>query len=260
MNSYDVSLRKSVELITLFSERESISADEAFDIFSQSEVYTYIKSITAATDLTPSAEFLQSIRNLAKEHAAAESSQIFARNAFLTKLNGKQELVLRLLQRFTEGHADACIQITGHIASRDFLQARSVLHDIIGVSGNLCCQKLYEASVQLRLDCIAETGDSLPAFQVTWSQTMDVIRTYLLLHQPQEKTTAVKEPFSKKWNHFYALCKDCDISAADYFEEHRAAFREAFDGTTFQKLESSVRQYDFFYIAENIQYEEHQFA
>ncbi len=259
MNNYDMSPRKSVKLITLFSERESISTDEAFDIFSQSEVYAYIKSITGATDLTPSAEFLQSIRNLAKEHAAAENSQIFARNAFLTKLNGKQELVLRLLQRFIESHADACSQITGHIANRDFLQARSVLHDILGVSGNLCCQKLYEASVQLRLDCIAETGDSLPAFQASWNQTMDVIRTYLLLHQPQEQVTTAKEPFLEKWNHFYALCKDCDISAADYFDEHRAAFREAFDDDTFRKLEDSIRQYDLFYIAENIHYEEHQF-
>lgn len=243
--------KRNVQLIRLFSLKAGVSDDEAYDFFTTPAVLGCIMDSAAFMEDTMLAERMSELYKT-QIHLPADEHLLFDRKAFLSKLSGKQETVLRLLHHFLELHSSACSQITSFVEAKEYLQARSILHDIIGISGNLCCDRLYAAASALRLDCIAETGASLRAFQDTWQQTVDILQTYLLLHSEEKHPDAGREPFSKKWAHFSSLCSNCDIAAADYFDEHRDAFRAAFDNETFHRIEDAVKRYDLFYIAENI--------
>lgn len=200
------------------------------------------------------AKYLQ-ISKSEPEQLLTKSSTIFDCDACLQTLNGREDTLLKLIQRFLASHEHDCEYIENHIQHGYWINARNMLHDIIGISGNLCCQKLYHISCILRQEFKEERSDTFPTFQMIWKETMEALQTYSALHRQINDSVFSEEPFSEVWIRFLSLCEACDISAADYFDANRSTFKTAFEKAEFLQLERAVRRYDFPWITENITYQ-----
>lgn len=196
--------------------------------------------------------------NIAKyepEKLLTESNIIFSYDDCLKTLNGNQELLQSLVKRFLDNHSMDCDYVRTHIESGCWGNARSILHDIIGISGNLHCQRLYNSACQLRLELHEERADSFPDFCKAWNETIDTLKAYTSLQASRTRNSETM-PFADIWKEFFKLCEEYDIYAAEYFDKNYSAFKENFEGSVFLRIEEAIKRYDFTWIAENVTYEE----
>lgn len=179
-----------------------------------------------------------------------DGGKIFSYNECLENLNGNKGVFIKLLNRFIKNHAMDSEFIKTHIKSGNYVNARKILHDIIGLSGNLCCNKLYDASVRLNDELKKNVCESLEEFQLAWNEAVDEIKEYLSQNEENKNSDSADKSFLSVWEKFISLCNDCDIAAVDYFDENREIFRGAFDKSDFKTLEEGIRRYDFLSISE----------
>ena len=185
-----------------------------------------------------------------------ESNTVFSYDGCLEKLNGNSEILQSLIQRFLENHSSDCDYIRAHIEGGYFGNARNILHDVIGISGNLCCQRLYNSACQLRLELHEERADSFPEFCKVWNETLETIKTYADFYTTNNISDSDILPFDEIWEQFYKRCEEYDISAAEYFKKYSSVFRQHFESTVFMNIKDAVKRYDFMWIAENVSYKE----
>lgn len=190
------------------------------------------------------------------EKLLTNSCKIFDYDSCLETLNGKEDILSGLINSFLAGHENDYEYINNHIQHGYWTNAGNMLHDIKGISGNLCCQKLYRVSCILYEELKEEKADTFPAFKAVWKETINALRTYSRMHRQSDSSEKNQIPFSGIWEKFLSLCEAYDISASDYFDKNRSAFKTAFGKTEFIQLERAVRQYDFPWITENIKYQD----
>lgn len=179
-----------------------------------------------------------------------DGGKIFSFNECLENLNGNKEVFIKLLNRFVKNHSMDSEFIKAHIESGNYVNARKILHDIIGLSGNLCCNKLYDASVKLNDELKKNVCASLDEFQIAWNEALGEINEYLSQNEEDKKFVSSDKSFLSVWEKFISLCNDCDIAAADYFDENRELFKMEFNKAEYKRLEEYIRRYDFLSISE----------
>lgn len=179
---------------------------------------------------------------------------LFDRDALLRKLGGREATVLRIMRQFAAGNAHAGEEIGAHMRRGEFLEARSILHDIIGISGNLCMDRLYEAACTLRLSCHEERTDGLETFETIWADTLREVDGYLSLHPQQEAGASEQKPFAPLWQRFVSLCREYDMQSAELFEANRGEFRRALGEADFVRAQEALDRFDLGWIAENLTY------
>ncbi|MGN1423631.1 MAG: response regulator [Oscillospiraceae bacterium] len=199
------------------------------------------------------AEFLN-ITGDDPEFIPTKSNAVFDNEQCLVNLSGNENALVKIVERFLETHERDCEYLEQHIVHGYRANAARILHDIMGVSGNLCCRELYNISCVLNSEISARRADSFPEFRRVWAETMEALKTYYETHTQTDRSAHGETPFAEVWRKFLSLCEEYDISAADYFDENRSAFRTAFEKTKFQQLEQAVRRYDFPWIKDNITY------
>lgn len=234
---------EAAKLIKDCSERSGIATEHAFDA-----VCRQPSAFALMDDPDVQAGDIGRIFSMTDE----SSRLVFDRNKLEATLGGKQHTAVSIVKKFLDCHSSACTDILSFIGESDFVSARGVLHDIIGISGNLCCFRLLEASEKLRLECRAEKVLSQNGFSGTWDVTVFILSLYTELFNKPDPASDRDVPFSKVLQSFIDLCKDFDIQAADCFEQHRSQFRAAFSENTFREIEAAVSRYDMLWIAENI--------
>ncbi len=200
-------------------------------------------------------KYLQISKN-EPEKLLTNSCAIFDYDSCLKTLNGKKDVLVKLINSFLDMHENDCEYINNHIQHGYWTNAINMLHDIKGISGNLCCQKLYNVSCILHKELTEERTDTLSVFQEVWKETINALKTYSLMHRQSDLYEKNEVPFSEIWRKFFSLCEAYDISASDYFDKNRSAFKTAFEKSEFMQLERAVRQYDFPWITENIKYQD----
>lgn len=178
---------------------------------------------------------------------------LFDKEGLLRKLGGREETVLRIMRQFAAGNEYAGREVGVHMRRGEFMEARSILHDIIGISGNLCMNRLYEAACTLRLSCHAQSTEGLETFESIWENTIREVGQYLTLH-PQQENTSGSRPFGPIWSRFIDLCREYDMQAAELFEEKRGEFRRALGEAYFKRTEDALNRFDLGWIAENMTY------
>lgn len=127
-------------------------------------------------------------------------------------------------------------------------------HDVIGMTGNICCEKLYHAAQELRLSLIEKRSDAFESFKEIWDETMQALEIFVRLNDRPPTECAETMAFSKIWEKFIGYCREFDFSSADYFEDHRAEFIKAFDEKTLAEIEAALGRFDLEWIAGNIEY------
>ena len=132
------------------------------------------------------------------------------------------DTVQRLIKQFLSAHENDCEILGKYIFSGKYLPAREILHNIIGISGNLFCKKLYSISCRIRSELQKDYPDSFDTFEEIWDKTIAELKACLT--PETTRAVPVRESFKEIWDEFFELCTEFDISAVGVFaNDHDSA-------------------------------------
>lgn len=186
------------------------------------------------------------------EKLITDSNIIFALEECLSNLNNDTTKLYKLLKLFLDNNKLSCNYIVKHIQQKNYPLARKILHNIIGISGNLCLKRLYNISIKLNQELHEEIVTSTDEFVQVWNETILVVKEYHDKYKSEVVFSPNDVPFNKILNRFIYLCQNYDISALDYFENYYSNFKDGLDKHVFKDIEKHLQQYDFMWIVKNI--------
>lgn len=180
----------------------------------------------------------------------ADSDSLFAYDELLSVMKDERA-VLRLLDRFLNIHGNDCSALRDYVWNGNYLGAREILHNIVGISGNMFCKRLYRIACTLGSELRQNSCGSLDIFTAIWQDTIEeVTRRRAGLSEKAEKTCA-ETNWQELREKFFALCEDFDVYAAELFSENICCFEKNMAAPVFEQLKNAVMAYDFLEIISN---------
>lgn len=235
---------KSVPVIAL-------TADDISEIkgkFSENGINGYLSKPIQPDELQSLLQRYISINNISS--GSKDTDKYFDYDALYAVFNDA-DTVQRLIKQFLSAHEKDCEILGQYIFSGKYLSAREILHNIIGISGNLFCKKLYNISCRISSELKKDYPDSFDTFEEIWDKTILELKS--CLKSDTTRAVPVRAGFHEIWEEFFELCTEFDISAVDIFTENRQIFFDNMNSQTFEKLEKAVMTYDFLWISENME-------
>lgn len=162
-----------------------------------------------------------------------------------------EKTVNRLLRQFLSSHSGDCTLLKECIQAEDFLGAREIVHNIIGISGNLFCKKLYHAASRLGANLRLSHAESFDMFEDVWKKTLLELRMYLNDPTDEETSTDEHDAFAELQEDLQSLCTEFDVNAVDFLLEHEQTFQDCMPPANFKALRRAVLDYDFLWLTEH---------
>lgn len=193
------------------------------------------------------------IRREMPEKATEQGDEVFDCVACLDALGGSKSILFDIIKRFISEHGSDQKYICQHIEAGNYMNARIILHDVIGISGNLCCRRLHESAKALSdiLKSDAPQNADTKDFEEQWEKAVSRLEEFLQLDDDSMVQNAESQKNSQLVKELLDLCKAFDISAAEYFQQHRAEFKECMEKTKFRQLEEYINRYDLLSITQS---------
>ena len=139
-------------------------------------------------------------------------------------INNNESLLIKLVNSFVTKQKHTAEYLKIHLLSGNFGNASSIIHDIIGLSGNLCCKLLHDISVKLQSEIKKGEFSSLESFIEIWNETMLELNKFLENKNESPEKIVFEMDNDKVLDTFKMLCKEYDISAADYFIKNKSSY------------------------------------
>lgn len=178
------------------------------------------------------------------ESLTTESNRLFDVQMCLENIDNDKNMLRELVDRFINVYGCNGEYIESHIKNGYYVNARHILHDVKGISGNLCCNRLCLCSDKLLGELHENKFYSLDEFLEIWYKTIEKLKQYLI-ENPAHDTENKSADFKRLFNAFLELCKNYDISAVDCFYENRKLFKNNMKKDEFQQLDEMVNKYNF---------------
>ena len=118
--------------------------------------------------------------------------------------------------------------------------ARALLHDLIGLAGNLGCDALSGASHVLLDEVHHGRMDTLPQFTEVFDRTIEELRTFA-----ETQTEPFGKPMEQTARKLKKLVENYDFSAVQWFEQHGSSLRHTMPPERFARLSEALERYDF---------------
>lgn len=134
-----------------------------------------------------------------------DGEDIFSEKAALENLNGNKEMLISLAERFLSRHIRSAEYVRLHIGSGNYANGQSIVHDIKGISGNLCCNWLYRISSRLNSELAEGKCESLDEFSAAWDDTVKALTAYVSDNRTLSENQGENIPFLQKWEKFLSL-------------------------------------------------------
>jgi len=171
----------------------------------------------------------------------------------LERIRGDKQLLQKLLVDFREQHLDSVAQIRMAIETCDLVQARRLVHDLKGVSGNLGADFVFAVTRAIESALLDNHADELPTLLDQLQKGMEeVFTTALELERtmPDRKTCAVpgadmplaKDELEQQLNRLAGLLRHNKATATKYFKELRPHLP---DSPALFALEEQIGRLDF---------------
>lgn len=177
----------------------------------------------------------------APETLATDRGGLFCKERALATLGGDREQLVALCRRFLRAHSRSAEYIRVHLEHGRPVNARALLHDLIGLAGNLGCDALCDASRVLLDEVHHGRADTLPKFTEVFDQTVEALRAFTE-QQPDGKAAP---PTEKTLEKLKKLVENYDFTAVQWFEAHREALRGTLPPERLSRLGAALERYDF---------------
>jgi hypothetical protein len=193
-------------------------------------------------------DIIKKYLNIAKDVPKAlltDSNILFDFDECLENLSGDKAVLVNMIKKFVSGQALSGEYIKTHIEYGNFMNARWILHDVLGLSGNLSCKRLYNISKKLRDELIQNRCSCVKEFYDVWNDTISVLKTYIEENEAETVDNENADSFEKIWQEFIRLCENFELSAEDCFEKNNRLFKMNLSKSDYNKIEEYVKKYDF---------------
>lgn len=177
----------------------------------------------------------------APEVLAAPNGCLFHWEQALRTLGGDKAQLAALCARFVRVHSNAAEYVRIHLRDGHPANARAILHDLVGLAGNLCCEPLMEASRALLDELHHGSMDTLDRFTDLFDRTIAELSRYAAPVARKDGAIGTGQVLHR----LHDLCEDYDLAAADWFETHQETLREAMPHERFVRLAAAIERYDF---------------
>lgn len=193
------------------------------------------------------------IRREMPEITVEQGDEVFDCVACLDALGGSKSILFDIIKRFISDHGNDQKYICQHIEAGSYMNARIILHDIMGLSGNLCCRRLHESAKALNdtLKTDAPQNADTKDFEEQWHKAVSRLEKFLQLDDDSSPQNADDQKNSQLVKGLLDRCKAFDISVAEYFQQHRAEFKKFMKKTNFRRLEEYINRYDLLSITQS---------
>ena len=172
--------------------------------------------------------------------------------AGVKRVAGNRKLYRSLLLKFRTNQANLADEIRQCLADNDVHTAERLAHTVKGVSGNICAQALYDASVALDDALRAGKTDDIDGLIGRFgSELSAVFQAISALEEPDEPAAprAVGEVDASALAPLLAelaeLLRDDDMDAVDQVAALKTHLGDGPASAPLAELESSLEQYDF---------------
>lgn len=186
------------------------------------------------------------------EKSEINDDTLFAYDELLDVMKD-EKAVYGLITKFLTVHEDDCSFLREHIENNEILHAREIMHNIVGISGNMFCKRLYGISCSLSEELKHGAHNSLESFTEIWNDTIKELYEYQKRFCAEEKNDENKVNWNDIKRNFNELCTDFDVYASDIFSENMNIFKNNMSEDNFSKLKEAVLNYDFPWIIDNME-------
>ena len=177
----------------------------------------------------------------APETLAVDHGGLFRSDRALAALGGDREQLTALCRRFLRGHSRSAEYIRLHLEHGRPANARALLHDLIGLTGNLGCDALCDASRVLLDEVHHGRMDTLPQFQAVFDRTIEALRLFAEVQTAPQSA----QPVGQAAERLKKLVENYDFSAVQWFEQHSDSLRHTMPQERFEQLAAALERYDF---------------
>jgi len=190
--------------------------------------------------------------DFAGENVESSDDSLFSYDELFAVMKDKKA-VLRLLTQFLSVHSHDCEMLNEHVKNGEIISAREILHNVIGISGNMFCKRLYRVSGMLSDELKKGVSDSLDSFTEIWNDTFKELSDCRSRLSEEEDISSGSEDWQSLRESFVSLCEDFDVSAAELFVENMGVFAANMTSENFKQLKNAVSGYDFPWITDNLE-------
>lgn len=148
--------------------------------------------------------------------------------------------ILHWRSRFLRAHSRSAENVRLHLEHGRPANARALLHDLIGLAGNLGCDALSGASHVLLDEVHHGRMDTLPQFTEVFDRTIEELRTFA-----ETQTEPFGKPMEQTARKLKKLVENYDFSAVQWFEQHGSSLRHTMPPERFARLSEALERYDF---------------
>lgn len=230
----------------------ALSADEipeSEDSFVRSGMNGSIRKPMQLSDIK---ELLGRYLVVKRDSEAADSAEMIFSYDDLYAVMMDEKAIYRLVNQFLTVHGRDCGKLEKYLKNGNFTGAREILHNIIGISGNMFCKRLYAVSCRLSAEVKRDCYDSLDEFTEVWELTFAELTDCWKRLSGSEHENIIQD-WGKLRNEFMSLCGDYDVAAVDLFDENVRTFMANMSADSFKKLRSAIEKYDFMWICDNME-------
>lgn len=190
------------------------------------------------------------VLDFADRSTVSPDDSLFSYDELFAVMKDKKA-VLRLLTQFLSVHSRDCDMLNEHINNGEITSAREILHNVIGISGNMFCKRLYRVSGRLSDELKKGVSDSLGSFNEIWNDTFRELSACRKKLSAEEENGSASADWKSLRESFNSLCEDFDVTAAELFAENIKIFEENMTSDSFAQLKNAVSGYDFPWIIDN---------
>ncbi|MGN0482250.1 MAG: ATP-binding protein [Lachnospiraceae bacterium] len=169
---------------------------------------------------------------------------LFEKEKCLKQLNGNEEAMQSIIQRFILLHAKAPSDLSRLLQKSEFQRAAEEIHQMKGIAGNLCCSRLYECCKLFQAELEKGQSVRLAEYVCIWKETYEVLKQNVpkeIKQQPDKQKKAVLS-----WvEQVYQFSKEADTEAVMLLEAHIQEIEEFCDKSTVEVLKAAMLRFDF---------------
>lgn len=167
-----------------------------------------------------------------------QTESLFQKEQCISQLGGNETALLEIVKTFLESHANDAKILQKLLREKKEKEALELLHQLKGVTGNLCCFRLAEECSRFRENLEMEN----PEFFEVWKHTWAELNAYVEQSRKQEKERS-KEDVSECLQQIYTLCEEYDTEAQERMEQ--ISLDEIIGSEMGEKLRKAGRHYNF---------------
>ncbi|MCI5144223.1 MAG: response regulator, partial [Candidatus Electrothrix sp. AR3] len=175
----------------------------------------------------------------------------------LQRLEGNEQLYLKLLKSFCREQNDILVKVENIILKKDFKAAKYIVHSLKGVAGNIGMSTIQKLAGQVETDLLSERPDNAQEPLLRLAQQVTAVVKYLDQRLEPDETTEVDEgvavipeDFNRKealliLQQLASFLEQSDFSSLQFLEGHQNVIRPLLGSQSFAQLMTSIEGFSF---------------